>query len=88
MTQPPPARRGRPPESFPEVRERDAAVLALLVEKGPMTRNAIAEALGGVKVTLVWNSLDRLRDAGLLRTCASKRRTEIIWSADPEGPCP
>lgn len=89
MTASPP-RRGRSPESFTEARERDSAVLVLLTVRGPMTRNALAEALGGIRTSLVWNSLNRLRNQGKIRTCLAeqRRRNEVLWSTAVNEPCP
>lgn len=77
--------RGRPRPQ--ETIKRDARVLALLNEKGPQSRNEVAEALGLEKV-LAYLSLDRLRRDGKVRTCADARPGSTLWSANVGAPCP
>ena len=62
---PPPAasrRRGRP--RSPETIERDDRVLKLLTADGPATREMLVERMNGVKPSLVYLALWRLRRAG------------------------
>lgn len=79
-------KRGRP-HGHSGAAERDEAVLALLLAHGPQTRNQLAERMDE-KTSLVWLSLNRLRNDGRIRTCAGGLRTEIIWSAEVGSPCP
>jgi DNA-binding transcriptional ArsR family regulator len=72
-----PAPRGRPP-GHSGAREREARILELLGEHPEgMTRNAIADATGEAPQK-VWLALDRLRDQGLVRTCAPVQVTEDV----------
>lgn len=77
--------RGRPRPQ--ETINRDAAVLGVLRTSGPLSRNQLAEALGEEKVK-VWLSLDRLRRAGRVRTCAHTSGPGLLWSAEVDRPCP
>jgi len=76
-------RRGAPPD--PQVLARDALVAEYLEQHGPTTRNALGKALG-INVKLVWLSLDRLRNRGVIRKCAGVG-SETLWSFGPEA-CP
>lgn len=77
--------RGRPRPQ--EAIDRDRAVLRLLKDEGPLTRNQIAERLTAEKVK-VYLSLNRLRSAGQVRTCASGAPGQVLWSAKADQPCP
>jgi hypothetical protein len=58
-------RGGRRREDFPDVRARDARVLAELTRRGRATRNEIALAVGRANAPrLVTYSLERLRAEG------------------------
>lgn len=65
-TVPPPAtaprRRGRP--RSPETIQRDEQVLKLLTAGGPQTRERLVEQLDGMKPSLVYLALWRLRREG------------------------
>lgn len=77
--------RGRPRPA--ETVQRDEAILSLLRRDGAQTRNQIAEQLGVEKVK-AYLSLDRLRRAGLVRTCTSAAPGSTLWSASVNKPCP
>ena len=72
----------------PNVVERDAAVLTLLTESGPLSRNDIADRLGYSK-TLTYLSLDRLRSANppKAKRCLSEKSRDDLWSAAVSEPC-
>jgi hypothetical protein len=80
------SRRGAPPR--PEVIARDKLVMEYLTEHGPMTRNALSDALG-IERRLLWLALDRLRRRGELRMCAQPRgvKGDPLWSAAVGEPC-
>lgn len=67
--------------------ERDEALLAHLKLNGPLSRNQLAESFGLDK-TITYLALDRLRRAGLVRTCAETAGPSTLWSSDVEEPCP
>lgn len=97
VTQPKrPRGRPRPQEAI----ERDRTVLALLQDKGPMTRNQLCE-LTGVEQTKMYLCLDRLRKQGLTKLCqppqpeptGDGKRTPVlrpdrIWTVATDQPCP
>lgn len=76
--------RGRPrPEA---TIERDAKIYSLLVERGPLTRNEVAGAMG-ITPTLAYLALDRLRRAQQVRKCAGTG-SNTVWSSAVQEPCP
>lgn len=91
--------RGRP-AGHSGAKEREDAIVAQL-EQHPdgMTRNTLAEILDE-DPTRVWLALDRLRNAGRVRTCAPvqvvaevggrtvKRGRQVVWSLGPQCPDP
>lgn len=77
--------RGRPRPQ--ETIERDNKIMELLRERGPLTRNALAEALDTPPVK-IWLALDRLRKAGLVRTCDQAQGSGKLWSSKVGHPCP
>lgn len=76
------ARKGRPRSS--ETIARDRAILALLV-KGPMTRNAIAQALG-ISTSLTSIAINRLKKAELIKRCVDADG-DNVWTSQTEEPC-
>lgn len=76
-------RRGRPRPQ--ETIERDELVLSLIVNQ-PLSRNQIV-TLTGVGPSRVWLSLNRLREKGLAKICASGRGYPV-WTARTGDPCP
>lgn len=70
--------RGRP-RGHSGAAERESMVLELLAQRGPMTRNALAEALYGLAAeenySRVYLALSRLREAG-----------RVAKGVDPDGP--
>lgn len=69
-----------------ETKKRDKMIYDLLKERGPLTRNALADGLG-VPRTLVYLALVRLREAGRVRMCLRADST-TVWSAETGSPCP
>lgn len=90
--------RGRP-VGHSGAREREDAIVALLEQHpGGLTRNALATSLKEDR-NLVWLALDRLRNAGKVRTCApiqvvgkvdgkvvQKLGRQVVWSLGPQCP--
>jgi hypothetical protein len=77
-----PPRRGRPRPTT--TIERDENIHALLADK-PRTRNNLAEETG-LRPSLVYLALDRLRTAGRIRQCIQDG--SIIWAIADGTPCP
>lgn len=75
--------RGRPRPA--EAIERDAAILSALHDQ-PMTRNELCE-LTGLRTSIVYLSLSRLRRQGKTRLCQG-RAGDRLWTTDVGGPCP
>lgn len=89
--------RGRPP-GHSGARKREDSILAAL-EQHPegLTRNALAQSLGEPTMK-VWLALDRLRNRGLVRTCAPvpvvsevegrtvRQGRQVIWSLGEQCP--
>lgn len=78
--------RGRPRPQ--ETIDRDARVLKYLTDHGATSRNALADALGEDR-SKTWLALDRLRQAGLVRICASAGEgSDMLWTTEVDAPCP
>lgn len=78
--------RGRPRPQ--ETIQRDARILAYLKQHGAQTRNALADALNEDR-SKTWLALDRLRQAGEVRICASAAGgPDMLWTAEVDAPCP
>jgi DNA-binding Lrp family transcriptional regulator len=77
--------RGRPRPK--ETVDRDNAIYRYLLAEGPKTNNEIMEHFGLPRM-IVWLSLDRLRKAGRIRTCAKQSGPGTLWSAHLDRPCP
>jgi predicted ArsR family transcriptional regulator len=75
--------RGRPRD--PACEARDDAVYALLETGGPATRNELAEKMD-LRTSLVYNALDRLRNAGRVRPCLEGGGV-VRWAAGGDLPC-
>lgn len=76
---------GRP--RLPETIERDQVILRELETNGPRSRNELSEALG-IKRSLIYLALRRLRGEKRVRICAPPDGGDMLWSAGGEGPCP
>lgn len=76
-------RRGRPRPQ--ETLERDTAVLELLRQRGNLTRNEVAGALG-ITTTLAYLALSRLARAKKVKRCLVDN--ESVWTCDVDKPCP
>lgn len=72
--------RPRPQETI----DRDKMILRLLGE-GPKSRNRLIQDTG-LKPSLVWLSLDRLRRAGEIKLCQGIG--ERVWTSNVNKPCP
>ena len=75
--------RGRPRD--PMCEQRDNAVYARLESGGPATRNELAELMG-LRKSLVYNALDRLRRSGRIRPCLGTGGV-VRWTAGGDKPC-
>ena len=77
-------RRGRPRSQ--ETIDRDAAILELLRNDGPLSRRDIAQRL-----KIVWSqaylALERLRNQGKVKTCGGSSRA-MVWTVETEERCP
>jgi uncharacterized membrane protein len=67
--------------------ERDEKILAYLRENGAATRNDLSAALLLPK-TVTYLALNRLREQGLVRICASTGGPNVLWSTEVDAPCP
>lgn len=76
--------RGRPRPQ--ETIERDRRVLEQLRAHGPQSRNDLADALGESR-SLVWLSLNRLRNDGLVAICTATENA-AVWTVEVDAPCP
>lgn len=76
--------RGRPRPD--ETIKRDDSIETLLNERGPLTRNQVAEELN-LTPTLAYLALDRLRRQRRVRKCAGTG-SSTVWSSAAEEPCP
>lgn len=78
--------RGRPRPK--ETIERDRRILEHLRANGPMTRNALADALGEER-SKTWLALDRLRRDNRVRLCTSAASgSDMLWTTEVTQPCP
>jgi DNA-binding transcriptional regulator YhcF (GntR family) len=75
-------RPGRPRD--PKVQARDELVYQLIAQ-GTASRRALAQATGLDRPTIAL-SVQRLKRAGLIRTCADSGT--IVWSVNDDTPCP
>lgn len=79
--------RGRPRPD--ETISRDLTILDVLRKHGPQSRNDLADLLGmDEDRTKVYLSLRRLRDQGLVCTCAPREGSDMLWMAVEGKPCP
>lgn len=77
-------KRGRPRPT--ENIERDNRIEKILQEKGPMTRNDLADLIR-LSYSLTYLALDRLRKQGRVRRCLQDRGL-TVWTTEVETPCP
>lgn len=79
-----PKRRGRPRSQ--ETIDRDAAIIALLKEAGPLPRREIADRLG-INWSRTYLALERLRNDGRVKPCGGSSRA-MVWTIETEERCP
>jgi hypothetical protein len=77
-------RRGRPRPQ--ENIERDETIYDLLKNRGPKTRNEVAQETG-LTHSLTYLALDRLRRSGRVRRCLTDD-SGSVWSVETDSPCP
>lgn len=77
-------RRGRPRSQ--ETIDRDAAILRLLTDEGPLPRRKISERLG-INWSRTYLALERLRNEGRVKTCGGSSRA-MVWTVETQERCP
>lgn len=78
------ARKGRP--RSPETIARDEALVTILRQRGPKTRNELATLLG-ISHSLTSIAINRLKDSGQVRRCVGDDG-ENVWTVEVNEPCP